>query len=159
LAEVLDESTKAYSKQVNKMKRVARFFPRLRNESRPIRLITLVEFERSARSRARFLRWNEGMNFEEASSVAVNATAVLSAILNKWIVTGQIIFLMPVASFGESEDSHSPSVEVHVLPDIPHEVRIDIIHAVQPIVQTGVPVTVVSSPTFKDAPPLFDTLH
>jgi hypothetical protein len=33
------------------------------------------------------------MTFEEASAVAFNATAVLSTILNDWIIIGHVIFL------------------------------------------------------------------
>ena len=97
------------------------------------------------------------MTFEEASSVALNAGAVLSAILNDWIVMGHVIYLMPVATPGEG-DIHSPSVEVHVLPDLTAEAKMEIIHAVQPIVDTGVPVTVTWSTDVSDYTPV-NTLH
>ena len=98
------------------------------------------------------------MTFEEASAVAINASAVLSAILDDWIVIGHVIYLMPVAALSEGEAAHSPSVEVHVLPDLAAAAKLEIIHAVQPIVDTGVPVTVTWSADVQHHP-LMTTRH
>ena len=98
------------------------------------------------------------MTFEEASSSAVNATALLSAILNDWIVIGHVLYLMPVAAFAEGEESYSPSVEVYVIPDLRSEAKMEIIRAVQPIVDTGVPVTLIWGASSLDRP-ILNTIH
>lgn len=97
------------------------------------------------------------MTFEEASSVAVNATAVLSAILEPWIIIGQVIYLMPVAA-SESGDGYSASIEVHVAADLAAKVKMEIIHAVQPIADTGVPVTLIWGGISLERP-LVGTIH
>jgi hypothetical protein len=98
------------------------------------------------------------MTFEEASSVATNASVVLSAILNDWITGGQVIYILPVAALGDGEEDNSPSVELHVLPDLSAEAKMAVLKAVQPIVESGVSVTMIWSAVSLDGE-IHGTVH
>lgn len=67
------------------------------------------------------------MTFEEASTIAIEARAELSEILRAWIAVGHVIYVLPMATLGEEDVDHSPLVEVHILPNLPAEAKIDIL--------------------------------
>jgi hypothetical protein len=83
------------------------------------------------------------MTFEEASSTALNAAAELSAILHHWILMGHVIYIMPATSIENNGASYAPSVEVHVVPDLAPREKREILQAVEPIADEGVPVTMI----------------
>jgi hypothetical protein len=85
------------------------------------------------------------VTFEEASIVAIEARAELSEILSDWIAVGDVLYVLPMATLGDDDVDHYPLVEVHILPQLPTESKLSILHAAQPLVDSGVLVTMIWS--------------